>query len=252
MGRIRLWLVALALAPLSAVLGGAGQNPPVATAVIPSTPDGARVLLDRYCVTCHNARLKTGDLVLEGLPVHDAAGNPEIWEKVIRKVRAGVMPPQGSPRPAGDALGAFASGLETALDRAAAATPFPGRPLLHRLNRAEYQNAIRDLLDLDVDAATLLPPDDSAYGFDNISDVLGVSPSLQERYSRRAAQLSALAVGDPATPPGQRHLSRPAGPLAEPARRRAAARHRAAACACATRFRSTPSTSSTPSCIAPT
>ena len=202
MVRIRLWLVSLALAPLSAVLGGAGQNQPVATAAVPSTPDGARAMLDRYCVTCHNARLKTGELVLEGLSVHDAAGSPEIWEKVIRKVRAGVMPPQGAPRPAPDALGALATGLETALDRAAAARPFPGRPLLHRLNRAEYQNAIRDLLDLEVDAATLLPPDDSAYGFDNISDVLGVSPTLQERYLSAAARLSALAVGDVATRPG--------------------------------------------------
>ena len=105
MVRIRLWLVSLALAPLSAVLGGAGQNQPVATAAVPSTPDGARAMLDRYCVTCHNPRLKTGELVLEGLSVHDAAGSPEIWEKVIRKVRAGVMPPPGcaAARP-GDAL----------------------------------------------------------------------------------------------------------------------------------------------------
>ncbi len=183
-------------------------------------------MLDRYCVTCHNARLKTGDLVLEGLSVHDAAGSPEIWEKVIRKVRAGVMPPQGAPRPPPDALGALATGLETALDRAAAARPFPGRPLLHRLNRAEYQNAIRDLLDLEVDAATLLPPDDSAYGFDNISDVLGVSPYAAGAVSLGGGADQCARGGRSGDTARQRHLSRAAGPVAEPARGGPAAGHR--------------------------
>ena len=187
---------------MSAALGGAGQSQVSVPAPGPSSPDTARALLDRYCVTCHNPRLKTGDLVLEGLSVPEAADHAEIWEKVIRKVRAGVMPPQGVPRPPADALASLAAGLETALDRAAVARPFAGRPLLHRLNRAEYQNAVRDLLHLEVDATTLLPPDDSAYGFDNISDVLGVSPSLQERYLSAAARISALAVGDPAARPG--------------------------------------------------
>ena len=108
------------------------------------------------------------------------------------------MPPQGSRRPDEAGYRALIASLETALDRAAEAAPNPGRPLLHRLNRAEYANAIRDLLDLDIDAAVLLPPDDSAYGFDNISDVLGVSPSLQERYLSAAEKISEAAVGDPA------------------------------------------------------
>ena len=151
-----------------------------------------RALLDQYCVGCHSQRLKTGGLVLEG-PDPGA----EVWEKVIRKLRAGAMPPAGLPKPPADALRGFVSSLETRLDAAAKANPDPVRPLLHRLNRAEYSNAIRDLLDLEIDAATLLPPDDSAYGFDNISDVLGVSPALQERYLSAAVNISALATGSP-------------------------------------------------------
>ena len=107
------------------------------------------------------------------------------------------MPPLGARRPDEAGYEALTSWLETRIDRAAAAAPNPGRPLLHRLNRAEYANAIRDLLDLDVDVSVLLPPDDSAYGFDNISDVLGVSPSLQERYLSAAEKISETAVGDP-------------------------------------------------------
>ena len=155
-------------------------------------------LLKQYCVTCHNARLKTGGLELDGLDLAKLPDHAEVWEKVVRKVRAGVMPPQGMRRPEPAALESFVSWVEDTLDRDAKARPNAGRPMLHRLNRAEYKNAIRDLLALDVDVASLLPPDDSAYGFDNISDVLGVSPSLQERYLAAATRISALAVGDPA------------------------------------------------------
>ena len=162
----------------------------------------ARAVVDRYCVTCHSARLKTGDLSLEGHDLARVADNTEVWEKVVRKVRAGVMPPQGVVRPSPETLSATMTWLERELDRAAVARPYPGRPLLHRLNRVEYQNAIRDLLSLDVDATSMLPPDDSAYGFDNVADVLGVSPSLQERYLTAAARVSALAVGDPNWRPG--------------------------------------------------
>jgi hypothetical protein len=124
------------------------------------------------------------------------APDPETWEKVVRKLRAGTMPPQGAPRPAPAETQGFAAWLENRLDRAARANPYAGRPVLHRLNRTEYANAIRDLLALEVDTATLLPPDDSAYGFDNVSDALGLSPALQERYLAAAASVSALAVGD--------------------------------------------------------
>jgi len=159
---------------------------------------GVKATIDQYCVTCHSSRLKSGDLVLENADVAQLANNAEVWEKVVRKLRAGVMPPQGARRPDEPTMHALIASLESSLDQAADARPNPGRPLLHRLNRAEYKNAIRDLLALDVDVTTLLPPDDSAYGFDNISDVLGVSPSLQERYLTAAGRISRLAVGDPA------------------------------------------------------
>jgi hypothetical protein len=130
------------------------------------------------------------------------AANGEMWEKVIRKLRAGAMPPAGMPRPDAAAHDALVSFLEDALDRAAANRPHPGRPSPHRLNRAEYANAVRDLLALNVDPAGLLPPDDSADGFDNNADVLSVSPVLLERYLSAAATISALAVGDPKIIPG--------------------------------------------------
>jgi hypothetical protein len=158
-------------------------------------------LLNQYCVTCHNQRLKTAGLVLEGMDPTKIPADSEAWEKVVRKLRTGAMPPPGLPRPDGGAVRTFVAAIESRLDSAAQAKPYAGRPLLHRLNRAEYANAIRDLLALDVDTATLLPPDDAAYGFDNISDVLGLSPSLQERYLSAAANISALAVGDPHAKP---------------------------------------------------
>jgi len=127
--------------------------------------------------------------------------DPELWEKVVKKVRAGMMPPTGMPAPAADVRKGFVSALESRLDRVAAQTPNPGRPLVHRLNRAEYANAIRDLLALDIDPATLLPADDSSSGFDNIADVLGVSPVLLESYLSAADRIAALAVGNPKLPP---------------------------------------------------
>ena len=160
-----------------------------------------RATLNRYCVTCHNGRTKAAGLMLDGLDPQNVANGPEPWEKVVKKLRAGTMPPPSAPRPDDATRDALATWLETALDRAGAAHPNPGRPALHRLNRVEYQNAIRDLLALDVDAAALLPPDDSSYGFDNVADVLGVSPILIERYVGAAEKISALAVGDPAIAP---------------------------------------------------
>jgi hypothetical protein len=156
-----------------------------------------------YCVTCHNDRLNTGGISLEQVSLDAAGVHAETLEKVVRKVRAGLMPPAGARRPERAALDAFASGVEAAVDRAAAASPNPGRAPLHRMNRAEYANAIRDLLALDVDAATLLPADDSSRGFDNIADVLGVSPSLLERYVAAAAKISRLAVGERDAAPNQ-------------------------------------------------
>jgi hypothetical protein len=165
-----------------------------------SAPD-YRAVLDRYCVTCHNQKTKIAGLALDNIDLTNIPANADIWEKVIRKVRVGMMPPQGLPRPDAATRDALVSSLQTTLDRAAAAHPNPGRPLVHRLNRTEYANAIRDLLALDVDPAALLPPDDSGYGFDNIADVLGVSPVLLERYLSAAGKISALAVGDPGAGP---------------------------------------------------
>ncbi len=159
------------------------------------------MLLDTYCVTCHNARLHTANLALDSANLDDVAGSPEIWENVVRKLRTGAMPPAGRPRPDETAVAAFATSLETALDRAAAAHPNPGRPAIHRLNRTEYVNAIRDLFDLDVDGRALLPGDNSdAHGFDNDADTLSVSPLLMERYLSAARKISRLVVGRPAAP----------------------------------------------------
>ena len=155
----------------------------------------------QYCATCHNERNRTAatasGVVLDHVDFTRIVQDGEMWEKVIRKLRAGAMPPAGMPRPDAAAHDALVSFLETTLDRAAAIRPNPGRPSPHRLNRAEYANAIRDLLALHVDPAELLPPDDSADGFDNNADVLSVSPVLLERYLSAAATISALAIGDP-------------------------------------------------------
>jgi len=159
-----------------------------------------RAVIDKYCVTCHNQRLKTGGLALDAMDLGKVPAQAEVWEKVIRKLRSGTMPPAGMPRPDAATYSGLVGWLETRIDQAS--EPFAGRPILHRLNRSEYGNAIRDLLALDIDVASLLPPDDSAFGFDNISDALGVSPSLQEHYLDAALKIGALAVGDPNIPPG--------------------------------------------------
>ncbi len=167
--------------------------PAAASAAQPSSVVSTTVT--QYCVTCHNERIKTGGLSLANLDPAHVPADAEVWEKVIRKVRTGMMPPAGVRQPDPKTRAAFVSTLAGALDQAAAAKPNPGRPALYRLNRTEYANAIRDLLDLDVDAPTLLPPDDSAYGFDNIADVLSLSSTLMQQYVNAAGKVSALAVG---------------------------------------------------------
>ncbi|MBI2822694.1 MAG: DUF1592 domain-containing protein [Acidobacteria bacterium] len=157
-----------------------------------------RALLDRYCVTCHNEKLKTAELVLSTADVENVSDGAIVWEKVARKLRTGVMPPAGMPRPDKAGYDSFATYLEMELDRTAAANPNPGRTAVHRLNRTEYGNAIRDLLALDIDVESLLPADESTNGFDNNSDVLSVSPLLMERYMSAARRISRLAVGDTA------------------------------------------------------
>jgi hypothetical protein len=171
-----------------------------------SSESDVRAAIDMYCVACHNERNKTSatssGVLLDKVDLTRLAEHGEMWEKVVKKLRAGAMPPAGLPRPDAATHDALVTWLETRLDRAAAERPNPGRPAPHRLNRAEYANAVRDLLALEVDAASLLPPDDSADGFDNNADILGVSPALLERYLSAAAKISALAVGSPSIVPG--------------------------------------------------
>ena len=176
---------------IAAVLGWAivSQSQQPATA-----PE--RALLDKYCIGCHSGAAKAGGLVLEKLDVAHAGDAAQTWEKVVRKVRAGMMPPSGAPRPERAALDSLAANLEMQLDRAALSKPAPGSPGLHRMNRTEYANAVRDLLSLDVDAATLLPADDSSEGFDNIAAALAITPALVERYTSAAVKVAKLAVGN--------------------------------------------------------
>ena len=171
-------------------LTGAGPVPAQEAEDAPAAAT-ARAALDRYCVTCHNERLRTAGLALDAIDPAYVGDDPEIWEKVVRKLRTGMMPPAPRPRPDADTYSAVVDYLEAALDRAADASPDPGRPALQRLNRAEYTNAIRDLLALEVDGRALLPADDSGYGFDNIGDVLSVSPGLLERYCWRPRRSAA-------------------------------------------------------------
>jgi hypothetical protein len=173
------------------------QSPTAAAAT--SAPHVA--LLTQYCVTCHSERAKTGGLVLSPADLANIPAHAPMWEKVIRKVRAGMMPPAGVPRPDQATLDALVAHLETTLDRASTASPSLRPATMHRLNRAEYANAIRDLFDLEVDVASLLPPDEEAYGFDNNALVLGISPTLMERYLSAAWKISSLVVASPTITP---------------------------------------------------
>jgi len=192
------WMAGLWLsrAPIEAAQSGpAAATPPVAT---------QRAVFTQYCVGCHNEKLKkagTVPVALDADTLWNIGGNAATWEKVVLKMRAGVMPPAGSPRPDAAARAAFLGWLEGELDRAAAARPNPGRTEpFHRLNRAEYHNAVRDLLALDLDVSSMLPADDASYGFDNIAGVLKMSPTLMEQYLAAAQRVSRLAVGTPAPP----------------------------------------------------
>jgi hypothetical protein len=156
-----------------------------------------RAALDQYCVTCHNQTAKTAGLELDTLDLAHVGDSKEAWEGVVRKIRTGAMPPAGMPRPDKAQANTMASWLEAKLDQAALEDPNPGRPTLHRLNRAEYRNAIRDILalDLDVESSALLPGDNAAYGFDNNADALTLSAALTERYLEAGAKVSQLALG---------------------------------------------------------
>jgi lipoprotein signal peptidase len=183
-----------------ALLGSAVSRLPASAQSVSSTGAVApvsshRQVLDRYCVTCHNERLKTAGLPLDQIDAAHPGQHAEEWEKVVRKLRTGAMPPANAPQPSAQDRTMLVSWLESSLDTAAAAHPNPGRTdTLRRLNRTEYQNAIRDLLSVDIDAASLLPPDDSGHGFDNVT-VGDLSPALLDRYISTAQKISRLAIG---------------------------------------------------------
>src|SRR2546425_465097 len=159
------------------------------SATLPAVAPPERALLDRYCVTCHNEKLKTADLMLDKVDIADATGNQELLEKIVRKLRSGLMPPEGRPRPDNATLDSFASSLEAALDRSAALGPNPARVAPPRLTRAEYVSVIHVLLALDVDGAALLPSDMAGFGFDNTADVLPTTPGLMSRYTTAATKI---------------------------------------------------------------
>src|SRR6202162_4537974 len=169
----------------------------------PKSPD-SRAFFNTYCVTCHNQKLRTAGLALDSLDESHPSANAEVWESVIAKLQAGSMPPPGLPRPDAAAYHAIATTLEREIDRAWEANPDPGRiAAVHRLNRAEYNNAIRDLLALDLDVKPLLPGDETADGsFDNFADVLSISTAHLERYMSVARQVTRLATGLPPRSPG--------------------------------------------------
>jgi mono/diheme cytochrome c family protein len=187
-GLIRHALPAVALLFLSALAPLEAWQQPAAAS--------AHALVNQYCAGCHNDKLKTAGISLQNPDLTKVADDAATWEKVLRKVSANEMPPSGVPHPPAQQAKAFTTYLETELDRYAAAHPNPGHPVIHRLNRAEYSNTIRDLLALDIDEGSTLPPDNTGYGFDNIGDVLSLSPVLIERYMTAARKVARLAVGD--------------------------------------------------------
>jgi len=156
---------------------------------------GRQSTITKYCFACHNAQVKVGGLVLEGVSADDPSTKPEVWEKVVRRLKAGEMPPAGMPSPGLPSLRAFASELVRDLDTAAEKSPYAGQPMVRRLNRTEYANAITDILAIDLPVAAELPQDGIAAGFDNIADALSMSPLLLERYLKVARRVSELATG---------------------------------------------------------
>ena len=191
------WVGVLAVA----VAGAAPRDAAAPTATVSGNAADAtaqRGIVNQYCVPCHNARLKTAGLLLDQLDLEQLGSHPDIGEKVVRKLRAGLMPPTGNRRPDPATMESLIRGMEATLDRAAA--PHLPPPGLHRLNRTEYTNTIRDLLALEVDASKFLPPDDSTRGFDNIAGALTMSPALMEAYLSAAGKISRLAMGDVSSP----------------------------------------------------
>src|SRR5687768_7408163 len=212
-----LWIVAVAFVTGNAQVRSSAPAAPAAARAAAPAPQAAgpvdAAFLKQYCITCHNERTKAtaGGLAIDSLDTTHLGAHAEEWEKIVRKIKTGMMPPSGMPRPSRDVLDAFAASLETKLDAAADPKASLETPALHRLNRVEYGNAIRDLLDIDVNVASLLPADGSSEGFDNIAEMLGVSPSLIQGYVSAAMKISRLAVGDRTMAPSLVTYQAPAG-----------------------------------------
>jgi len=200
-GRFAMMVAATCL--LVAVTGNVRSSAQQSAAPAPQASSATDVVasnqavVQKYCVGCHNDKLKSGGLAITTLDMSSPSKNIAAWEHVIRKVRTGAMPPVGRPRPEKAVAMNLVTYLETELDKAAVASPHPGRPSLQRMNRAEYRNAIRDLLSLEIDAAAMLPPDVAGYGFDNNADALTLSPALTERYLGAAAKIAQLTLARP-------------------------------------------------------
>lgn len=205
MGMKRSTVVLIGIATLGIALAGGHLNARSQSSDRPPQTEqvqAQRALINRYCVTCHNEKLKTGGLALDQLDLADVAGHRDIWEKVARKLRGGIMPPPGRPRPDKAAYTGLLTWVDTEIDRSASLNPNPGRkPAFHRLNRAEYQNAVRDLLAVEVDIASTLPADDASYGFDNMASSLRISEAALEQYLSAARRISRIAVGAPPPAP---------------------------------------------------
>src|SRR5688572_28047020 len=203
------WAIAVLTAAHTGASAPAAQSsapaPVAARSPVAAPAPASQAVFQRYCVSCHNEAMRSRGVVpiaFDKLSMSNVAGDAETWETIIRKVRTGLMPPANSPRPDKATHDAFLLAIEAELDRAAAARPDPGRTQpFHRLNRTEYRNAVRDLLDLDINVSGLLPPDDASYGFDNIAGVLKMSPTLLERYLSAAQKISRTAVGTPPPSP---------------------------------------------------
>src|SRR5687767_4017958 len=212
---VALWVVAVAFVAGDAQVRPGGSVSPAAPRAAAPAPQATSTVdaafLKQYCITCHNERAKSGGLAIDSLDATRIGAHAEEWEKVVRKIKTGMMPPSGAPRPSREALDAFAAALETKLDAAADPKASLETPALHRLNRSEYANAIRDLLEIDVNVAPLLPADGSSEGFDNIAEMLGVSPSLIQGYVSAAMKISRLAVGDRTMAPSLISYAAPAG-----------------------------------------
>src|SRR5262249_42036941 len=215
-GKLMLYLF-LALAFLLGVLSTGSRNLAASSrqqqsgVSASSATSPHRALLDQYCVTCHNQRSKTANVMFDTMDLANLSKDAKTWERAVRKLRGGMMPPPGARQPERAAVEALALWLENSLDQAAAANPNPGFVPVHRLNRAEYANAIEEILAVRVDPSALLPADDVSAGFDNIASVLKVSPSFLDQYISAARYVATLAIGEKSPKPLTTTLRMPSG-----------------------------------------